>query len=84
VRFGKINHYIKEITLMDKLRRYWDYAAERCAKTIAQTALATISVGAVGILEVDWVNVGSVAALAGVMSLLTSVLQYDRVPIKEN
>jgi hypothetical protein len=68
---------------MDKLRRYWDYAAERCAKTIAQTALATISVGAVGILEVDWVNVGSVAALAGVMSLLTSVLQYDRVPIKE-
>ena len=69
---------------MDKLRRYWDYAAERCAKTIAQTALATISVGAVGILEVDWVNVGSVAALAGVLSLLTSVLQYDRVPIKEN
>ena len=69
---------------MDKLRSYWDYAAERCAKTIAQTALATISVGAVGILEVDWVNVGSVAALAGVMSLLTSVLQYDRVPIKEN
>jgi len=27
---------------MDKLRRYWDYAAERAAKTVAQTALATI------------------------------------------
>ena len=69
---------------MDKLRRYWDYAAERAAKTVAQTALATIGVGAVGILEVDWVNVGSVSALAGIMSLLTSVLQYDRVPVEEN
>jgi len=67
---------------MDKLRRYWDYAAERAAKTLAQTALATIGVGAVGILEVDWVNVGSVSALAGIMSLLTSVLQYDRVPVE--
>ena len=69
--------------VMDKLRRYWDYAAERAAKTVAQTALATIGVGAVGILEVDWVNVGSVSALAGIMSLLTSVLQYDRVPAEE-
>ena len=68
---------------MDKLRRFWDYAAERAAKTLAQTALATIGVGAVGILEVDWVNVGSVSALAGIMSLLTSVLQYDRVPAEE-
>ena len=68
---------------MDKLRRYWNYAAERAAKTLAQTALATIGVGAVGILEVDWVNVGSVSALAGIMSLLTSVLQYDRVPAEE-
>ena len=67
---------------MDKLRRFWDYAAERAAKTLAQTALATIGVGAVGILEVDWVNVGSVSALAAIMSLLTSVLQYDRVPVE--
>lgn len=68
---------------MEKIRRYWNYAAERAAKTLAQTALATIGVGAVGILEVDWVNVGSVSALAAIMSLLTSVLQYDRVPVEE-
>ena len=37
-----------------------------------------MSVGAVGIFDVDWLNVASVAALAGVMSLLTSVLQYDK------
>lgn len=68
---------------MDKWMKYWDYAGERAIKTCAQVAIATIGVGAAGILEVDWVNVGSVSALAGVMSLLTSVLQYDRKPVSE-
>jgi len=68
---------------MDKLKKYHAYATERAIKTVAQTALATISVGAAGIFEVDWVNVLSVSALAGVMSLLTSVLQYDRKPVDE-
>lgn len=63
---------------MDKWLKYWGYAGERAVKTVAQTAIATIGVGAAGILDVDWSNVASVAALAGVMSLLTSVLQYDR------
>ena len=68
---------------MDKLKRYYEYAAERALKTWAQTALATIGVGAVGIFEVDWVNVLSVSSLALIMSLLTSVLQYDRKPVAE-
>ena len=68
---------------MDKLKRYHAYATERALKTFSQTALATIGVGAVGIFEVDWVNVLSVSSLALVMSLLTSVLQYDRVPVAE-
>lgn len=68
---------------MDKLKKFHAYATERAIKTFAQTALATIGVGAAGILEVDWVNVLSVSALALVMSLLTSVLQYDRVPAGE-
>jgi hypothetical protein len=63
---------------MDKLKKYWDYAGERAVKTVAQVAIATIGVGAAGILEVDWLNVASVSALAGIMSLLTSVLQYDQ------
>ena len=70
-------------TLMDKLKRFHAYATERALKTWAQTALATIGVGAAGILSVDWVNVLSVSTLALVMSLLTSVLQYDRVPAGE-
>jgi uncharacterized membrane protein YidH (DUF202 family) len=67
---------------MDKLKRFHEYATERALKTWAQTALATISVGAVGIFEVDWVHVLSVSSLALIMSLLTSVLQYDRVPVE--
>ena len=68
---------------MDKFKKYWEYAGERAIKTVAQTALATIGVGAVGIFDVDWLNVGSVSALAGIMSLLTSVLQYDRKPVED-
>jgi len=68
---------------MDKIKRFHAYATERALKTFAQTALATISVGATGIFSVDWLNVSSVSALAMVMSLLTSVLQYDRVPVSE-
>lgn len=69
---------------MDKINSYLSYSLERCAKTIAQTALATIGTAALGVLEVDWLMVVSVSALAGVMSLLTSVLQYDRKPSSEN
>ena len=63
---------------MDKITEYWNYAGERAINTFSQVALATIGVGALGIASVDWVNVLSVAALAAVMSLLTSVLQYNR------
>ena len=63
---------------MDKVKAYFEYATERCVKTVAQTMLATIGVDAVGIMSVDWVNVVSVSLLAGVMSLLTSVLQYNK------
>jgi len=68
---------------MDKLIKFHEYATERALKTWAQTALATIGVGAAGILSVDWLNVLSVSTLALIMSLLTSVLQYDRKPVAE-
>ena len=63
---------------MDKWKQYWNYAGERALKTCAQVALATIGVTAAGILDVEWLQVLSVSALAGVMSLLTSVLTYDK------
>ena len=49
-------------------------AGERAIKTVAQTALATIAATQVlGLFQVDWAQVASVALLAGVMSVLTSI-----------
>jgi hypothetical protein len=64
---------------MDKLKKYWSYAGERAIKTVAQTAIAIITASAaLSIVEVDFAQVVGVAALAGLMSLLTSVLAYDK------
>jgi len=46
----------------------------RAVKTVAQAALALIGTTAVGITDVDWISVASAAALAGVLSLLLSVV----------
>ena len=47
-------------------------AGVRSIKTVAQTAVATIGTAAV-LGDVNWVMVLSASALAGVLSLLTSV-----------
>lgn len=47
-------------------------AGMRAVKTVAQTAVALIP-AAVTITQVDWLTVIGTAALAGVVSLLTSV-----------
>jgi hypothetical protein len=64
---------------MEKWNNYWAYAGERAVKTVAQSALAVITAsGVIGILQLDVVQILSVSGLAGLMSLLTSVLQYDK------
>lgn len=65
---------------MDKWKKYWSFATERAVKTCAQVALAAMVAGA-GILDVDWLQIASVSLLAGIMSLLTSVLTYDKADL---
>jgi hypothetical protein len=56
----------------EKTIKWIKAAGVRALKTVAQTAVATIGTAAV-LGAVDWVMVASASALAGVLSLLTSV-----------
>lgn len=63
---------------------WWKAAGIRAIKTVAQTAIATIGSSAL-ISEVNWQVVLSASALAGVLSLLTSLaglpeLEYEEDP----
>lgn len=54
-------------------RAFWKGAAERMLKTATQSLLAVIGVGGLGVLDVDWIGALSVAAVATLASLLTSI-----------
>jgi hypothetical protein len=54
------------------MKKWFRAAGIRAIKTVAQTAIATIGSTAL-LTQVNWAVVASAAALAGVLSLLTSV-----------
>jgi hypothetical protein len=53
-------------------KEFWKAAAIRAIKTICQTAIASIGT-AIVIEDVNWLMVLSASALAGVLSILTSI-----------
>ena len=59
-------------------KKWWKAAGIRAIKTVAQTAAATIGTSA-AMGDVNWLMVASSAALAGVLSLLTSVAGLPEV-----
>ena len=61
--------------MLDKLKskKFWECALARCIRTVCQTALATLTTGAV-LSDINWVVVGSSSALAGIVSVLMSIV----------
>ena len=59
-------------------RKWLKAAGIRAIKTVAQTAIATIGTS-VAMGDVNWVMVGSASALAGILSMLTSVAGIPEV-----
>ena len=57
---------------------FWKAAGVRALKTVCQTAIATIGTTAL-LNEVNWVAVASASALAGVLSILTSLAGIPEV-----
>lgn len=53
-------------------KEFWIAAGVRAARTLAQTALATVGTSAI-LSDVNWTAVASAAALAAVLSVLTSI-----------
>lgn len=54
---------------------FWKAALERAFKTVAQTALSVLTIGGItGILDVALVPLLSASGLAGVISILTSIV----------
>lgn len=64
--------------MSDKTKKWWKAAGIRAVKTIAQTSVATIGTAAV-LGGVDWVMVASASALAGILSILTSIAGLPEV-----
>ena len=62
-------------------KEWWAAAGVRALKTVCQTAIATIGT-AVVLSDVNWVAVVSASALAGILSLLTSLAGLPEVEDK--
>ena len=58
---------------MKNWKQWLRAALIRAIRTFAQTAAASITGGAVGILDVDWVKILSVSFMAFIASMLTSL-----------
>jgi len=52
---------------------FWSYAGERAIKTVAQSAIAFLGTGSMGLFTIDWISLASVSLGAGFLSILTSV-----------
>ena len=64
-------------------RKWIKAAAVRAVKTVAQTAVGMLTGDMVGLMDVDWLAVLSVSAMAGIVSVLTSIAGLPETNIGE-
>ena len=60
-------------------KEFWVSALDRAIRTFAQALVGAIGTGAVGILDIDWLAALSIAAMAALLSVLTSIATPDTV-----
>lgn len=65
--------------MTDKMKLWIKAAAIRSVKTVSQTAVSMLTGNMVGIVDVDWLAVLSVSAMAGIVSILTSIAGLPEV-----
>lgn len=70
-----------------KNANYWKNwlkaSAIRAVKTVAQAAVGMLTGNMVGLMEVDWIAVASVSAMAGIVSMLTSIAGLPEVKLED-
>lgn len=62
-------------------KQWWKAAAIRAVKTVAQTAVSMLTVGQL-FTDVDWLGILSISAVAGIISILTSLAGLPEVDEK--
>lgn len=73
---------MKKIKLTEKQKKWLKAAGVRAVKTVAQTFIASVGTATV-MGAVDWKMVLSASALAGVLSIATSVAGLPEVKTEE-
>lgn len=73
--FASIKIYLDNLSDKEYImnKEFWKAALIRAIRTIAQTAIATIGTAAV-LSEINWITVGSASIVAGILSILTSIV----------
>jgi hypothetical protein len=60
------------------IKKWCKASSMRAIRTVAQTAIATMGVSAL-MSDVNWIAVGSASLLAGILSILTSIVDLPEV-----